>query len=106
MLLFGAAASFPPWGPLMYTWARRGQPPTVRMFGTRKGEKVFGLMEYCTGRFFLKGKKGVSIPQRTLPFSGVCWRITTPPILLMQEGARYGIPAPRPQPSSPSRRLG
>jgi transposase len=50
LLLFGDEASFPQWGTLTYTWARRGQQPKVKTSGKRKGYKVFGLIEYFTGR--------------------------------------------------------
>ncbi len=45
-ILFGDEASFPQWGTLTYTWAKRGQQPTVPTSGIRKGYKVFGLVEY------------------------------------------------------------
>ena len=60
-------------GQLTYTWARRGQQPKVKTSGKRKGYKVFGLIEYFTGRFFYQGQEGRSILPRILPFSGVCW---------------------------------
>ena len=37
LLLFGDEASFPQWGTLTYTWARRGQQPKVKTCGKRKG---------------------------------------------------------------------
>ena len=73
LLLFGDEASFPQWGTLTYTWARRGQQPMVKTSGKRKGYKVFGLIEYFTGASFTKGRKAVSTPLPTLPFSRVCW---------------------------------
>jgi transposase len=58
LLLFGDEASFPQWGTLTYTWARRGQQPKVKTSGKRKGYKVLGLIEYFTGRFFYQGQEG------------------------------------------------
>jgi len=55
-ILFGNEASFPQWGSLTYTWARRGQQPVVKTSGTRRGYKVFGLIEYFSGRFFFQRK--------------------------------------------------
>ena len=91
LLLFGDEASFPQWGTLTYTWARRGQQlQRSRRSGKRKGYKVFGLIEYFTGRFFYQGQEErPSILPRILPLSGVCWSRTTQPILLIQDGARY-----------------
>jgi hypothetical protein len=42
LLLFGDEASFPQWGTLTYTWARRGTQPVVKTSGKRKGWKVNG----------------------------------------------------------------
>ena len=73
LLLFGDEASFPQWGTLTYTWARRGQQPMVKTSGKRKGYKVFGLSITSRDVSFMKGRKAVSIPQRTLPSSRACW---------------------------------
>ena len=51
-LLFGDEVSFPQWGSLSYTWAPRGKQPTVKTAGLRRGYKVFGLIDYWTGKFF------------------------------------------------------
>jgi hypothetical protein len=53
-LLFGDEASFPQWGSLSYTWAKKGQQPVIETSGKRRGYKVFGLIDYFTGRFFFK----------------------------------------------------
>ena len=74
LLLFGDEASFPQWGTLTYTWARRGQQPTVKTSGKRKGYKVFGVIEYFTGRLFITGRKVASTLLHTLPFLRACWR--------------------------------
>src|SRR5215208_6968325 len=58
LLLFGDEASFPQWGTLTYTWARRGHQPKVKPSGKRKGYKGFGLLEYFSGRFFYQGQAG------------------------------------------------
>ena len=52
LLLFADEASFAQWGSLSYTWARRGQQPEVPTSGKRKGYKVFGAIEYFSGRLF------------------------------------------------------
>ena len=51
-ILFGDEASFPQWGSLSYTWAKRGQQPVVKTSGKRRGYKVFGLIDYFSGCFF------------------------------------------------------
>jgi transposase len=50
LILFEDEASFAPWGALRYTWARRGPQPEVPTRGKRPGDKVFGAMEYFSGR--------------------------------------------------------
>jgi len=37
---------------LSYTWARRGRQPEVPTSGKRKGYKVFGAIDYFSGRLF------------------------------------------------------
>jgi len=54
-ILFEDEASFAQWGSLSYTWARRGQQPEVPTSGKRKGYKVFGAIEYFSGRLFSQG---------------------------------------------------
>jgi transposase len=89
LLLFGDEASFPQWGTLTYTWARRGQQPTVKTSGKRKGYKVFGLIEYFTGRFFYQGQEGRLNSAASIAFLTRVLEHTTQPIMLMQDGAKY-----------------
>jgi len=89
LLLFGDEASFPQWGTLSYTWARRGAQPVVKTSGKRKGYKVFGLIDYFTGRFFHQGHdERLNSASYTAFLSGVM-AATRQPILLIQDGARY-----------------
>lgn len=89
LLLFGDEASFPQWGTLTYTWARRGQQPQVKTSGKRKGYKVFGLIEYFTGQFFYQGQEGRLNSTAYIAFLRRVLEQTTQPILLIQDGARY-----------------
>nr|MBS0019363.1 hypothetical protein [Gammaproteobacteria bacterium] len=67
-LLFGDEASFSQWATLTYTWGRRGQQPTVPTSGKRKGYKVFGFIDYFTGRFFFtNATKAVGTQPPTWP---------------------------------------
>src|SRR5262244_1933285 len=56
--LFGDEASLAQWGSLSYTWAPKGQQPEVPTSGKRKAYKVFGLIDYCSGRFFYTAHAG------------------------------------------------
>lgn len=58
LILFGDEASFPQWGSLSYTWARRGKQPVVKTTGRRKAYKVFGFIEFFSGRLFYRGIDG------------------------------------------------
>jgi transposase len=89
LLLFGDEASFPQWGTLTYTWARRGQQPTVKTSGKRKGYKVFGLIEYFSGRFFFQGQEGRLNSAAYIAFLRRVLEQTTQPIILIQDGAKY-----------------
>jgi len=89
LLLFGDEASFPQWGTLSYTWARRGQQPVVKTSGKRKGWKVFGLIDYFTGRFFYQGLEGRFTSASDTAFLARVLAQTTQPVMLIQDGARY-----------------
>ena len=89
LLLFGDEASFPQWGTLTYTWARRGQQPTVKTSGKRKGYKVFGLIEYFQGHFFYQGQEGRLNSAAYIAFLTRVLEQTTRPIILIQDGAKY-----------------
>jgi len=89
-ILFGDEASFPQWGSLTYTWAKRGQQPVVKTSGIRKGYKVFGLIDYFSGRFFCKGHdKGRLNSESYEAFLSEVLSKTRKHIALIQDGARY-----------------
>src|SRR5256712_1283456 len=93
LLLFGDEASFPQWGTLTYTWARRGQQPKVKTSGKRKGYKVFGLIESFTGCFFYQGQEGRLNSTASIAFLTRVLKQTTQHIILIQDGAKYHISA-------------
>ncbi len=88
-LLFGDEASFPQWGTLSYTWATRGEQPTVKTSGIRKGYKIFGLLDYFTGRFWHTGIVGRLNSASYEAFLTDVLASTTRPLILIQDGARY-----------------
>ena len=89
LLLFGDEASFAQWGSLGYTWAPRGQQPLVRTCGKRKGYKVFGLIDYFSGRLFARGHTGRFTAESYCAFLAAVLAATDQPIVLVQDGARY-----------------
>lgn len=88
-LLFGDEASFPQWGTLSYTWARRGKQPTIKTSGKRKGYKVFGLIDYFTGRFFYKCQESRFTSTSYIQFIKEVLSKTKKHIVLIQDGAKY-----------------
>ena len=88
-ILFGDEASFPQWGSLGYTWARQGQQPVVTTGGTRKSYKVFGLIDYNSGKFFSKGHEGKLNGEAYIAFLQEVMAKTKKPIILIQDSAAY-----------------
>ncbi len=90
LVLFGDEASFPQWGSLTYTWALKGHQPVVETSGKRRGYKVFGLIDYFTGRFFFKGHdEGKLNSDAYASFLKAVLAKTRKHIILIQDGARY-----------------
>lgn len=89
LILFGDEASFAQWGSLSYTWARTGQQPTVKTSGRRKGYKVFGLIEFFSGRLFWKGQIERFNAETYTAFLTDVLAQTTEHLILIQDGAKY-----------------
>ncbi len=89
LVLFGDEASFAQWGSLSYTWAPKGQQPTVRTSGKRKGYKVFGLIEYFSGHFFFQANTGRFNSESYQAFLLEVLAQTNRPLILIQDGAKY-----------------
>jgi transposase len=89
LILFEDEASFAQWGSLSYTWARRGRQPEVKTSGKRKGYKVFGAIEYFSGRLFYQGIEGRFNSESYQGFLQMILEHTTQPLFLIHDGARY-----------------
>jgi transposase len=88
-IFFGDESSFPQWGSLSYTWAPKGQQPVIKTSGSRKGYKVFGLIEYFTGKFLAKGHEGKLNAETYQEFLKEVMKKTRKHIILIQDGASY-----------------
>jgi len=88
-ILFGDEASFPQWGTLSYTWARRGQQPLCQTSGQRKGYKVFGLIDYASGRLFYRCQEGRLNSDSYAAFLQQVLGDTRQHLIVIQDGARY-----------------
>jgi transposase len=89
LILFGDEASFPQWGSLSYTWARKGEQPQVKTSGKRKAYKVFGLIEYFSGRLFYQGIEGKFNSESYQAFLLKVLGQTRKHWFLIQDGAKY-----------------
>jgi transposase len=89
LLLFGDEASFAQWGSLGYTWAPVGQQPVVKTTGRRRAYKVFGLIEFFSGRLFFHGVEGKFNASSYQAFLEWVLDQTTAPLFLVQDGAPY-----------------
>jgi len=89
LILFEDEASFAQWGSLSYTWARRGRQPEVPTSGKRKGYKVFGAIEYFSGRLFYQGIESRFNSESYQGFLQMIMDQTTAHLFLIHDGARY-----------------
>ena len=89
LILCEDEASCAQWGSLSYTWARRGQQPAVKTSGKRKGYKVFGAIEYFSGRLFYQGLEDRFTSNSYQAFIQMILAHTTEHLFLIHDGARY-----------------
>ena len=89
LILFGDEAGFAQWGSLSYTWAPKGKQPLVMTCGKRKAYKVFGLIDYISGRFFWQGQTERFTSSSYAAFLTEVLNQTQQHIILIQDGARY-----------------
>ena len=88
-LFFGDEASFAMWGSLSYTWAPRGEQPEIKTSGKRKGYKMFGVIEYFSGRLVYKGIEEKFNSDSYAAFLEKLLAEIPGTIFLVQDGARY-----------------
>lgn len=91
MILFGDEVSFAQWGSLSYTWAPRGTQPVVKTSGKRQGYKVFGVIDFFSGRFFYQGLSERFNSERYQAFLAEVLQQTTQHLILIQDGATYHV---------------
>jgi transposase len=89
LILFEDEASFAQWGSLSYTWAKQGHQPEVPTSGKRKGYKVFGAIEYFSGRLFSQGIEGRFNSASYQAFLTMIMAQTTEHLFLIHDGAKY-----------------
>ena len=89
MILFGDEVSFAQWGSLGYTWAPVGEQPVVKTTGKRKGYKVFGAIDFFSGRLFYQGLEERFNSDRYQDFLHQILGQTTKHLIFIQDGAKY-----------------
>jgi len=88
-LFFEDEVSFPQWGTLNYTWAKSGKQPLIKTSGIRKGYKVFGMIDYFTGKFFHKSMESKINSETYIDFLKDILSKTRKHIVLIHDGASY-----------------
>jgi transposase len=93
--LFGDEARFARWGSLGYPWAPIGQRPVVETTGIREASKVFGLIEFFSGRRFYRGIAGEFNGDSHAAFLSGVLEQTPAPLFPVRDGApdHRGAPA-------------
>jgi len=61
----------------------------VKTSGSRRGYKVFGLIDYFTGKLFHKGITGKFTSESYSEFLGGVLSQTRKHLIIIQDGARY-----------------
>jgi transposase len=89
LILFEDEASFAHWGSLSDTWAWQGHTPLVKTSGKRKAYKVFGCIEFFSGRVFYQGIEGRLNALSYQTFLLTVLAQTKKPLFLIHDGARY-----------------
>ena len=85
---FADEASLAQGGSVRYPWARRGHQPEVPPSGQRKGDKVFGAIEYFSGRVCSQGIAGRFNSDSSQAFVPMSMAQTPEPWCLLHDGAR------------------
>ena len=93
-IFFGDEASFALWGSLSYTWAPIGHQPLVKTTGKRKGYKVFGVIEFFSGRLIYQGLEDRFNSDSYQTFLSYLLDQVSGPIILIQDGAKYHTSQP------------
>jgi len=88
-IFFEDEASFAQWGSLSYTWAPKGKQPVVKTSGKRKNYKVFGMIDYWTGRFIYKAAEGRLNSETYIEYLKEVLKKTRKHIILIHDGAPY-----------------
>jgi transposase len=89
VIIFVDEVSFAQWGSLSRTWAPIGQQPKVKTSGKRKGLKIFGAIEFKSGRFqYMESNDKFNGPSY-IEYLKLLINSNSKPIILIDDGAPY-----------------
>ena len=88
-IFFEDESSFSMWGSLFYTWSRRGKQPVCKTTGKRKSLKVFGVIDFFSGRLISQTFSGKLNSESYVEFLKKLLGKTRKNIILIHDGARY-----------------
>lgn len=89
LILIEDEASFAMWGSLSYTWAVKGQQPEIPTSGNRKNLKVFGAIDYFTGKLFYRTVKEQLNARSYVDFLKQIVKGLNQKAILIHDGAPY-----------------
>jgi len=88
-IMFGDEVSFAMRGSLARTWAPIGKQPVLKTTGRRKGLKMFGAMEFHSGRFIFMETPDKFNGDSYLQFIRHLLGVSSRPVILIEDGASY-----------------
>lgn len=88
-IMFVDEVSFAMWGSLARTWAPRGEQPTLRTTGRRKGLKMFGAIEFRSGEFIFMETPDKFNSSSYIQFIRHLLGRGGRPVMLIEDGAPY-----------------
>lgn len=91
IIMFLDEVSFAQWGSLGRTWAPIGQQPKVKTIGKRKGLKMFGAIEFISGRFQYMECDGKFNGLSYIEYLKTLINRNCRPIIIIEDGAKYHV---------------
>ena len=88
-IYFGDESSFALWGSLAYTWGQKGQQKLIPTNGNRKAIKVFGMIDYFSGKLISEVVDGRLNGQGYADFLKLLLKRTRGMVNVVQDGAPY-----------------
>lgn len=89
VIMFGDESSFALWGSLSYTWSPKGEQPLVPTNGNRRCLKVFGAIEFFSGKLISQIIEGKLNANSYIIFLRRLIGSTDKKIFLVEDGAPY-----------------